>query len=135
MIKGNLLPVGLSISSYSEYHSLHLPKPDMFCRYGYTSIGSIHNTVPNALLSLSKSTSNEYKVKPAYMLSDGRLERAGRAKNSISQPSSAAVKGLKNEGCFMKSMFTASVIAVGEEILYVLCFPFLSCKLFLALAS
>ncbi|XP_042054279.1 FAD synthase-like isoform X3 [Salvia splendens] len=85
---------------------------------GYTSIGSIHNTVPNALLSLSKSTSSEDKFKPAYMLSDGRLERAGRAKSFISQPSSAAVKGFKNEDYFMKSMFTASVIAVGEEILF-----------------
>ncbi|KAG8045983.1 hypothetical protein GUJ93_ZPchr0008g11661 [Zizania palustris] len=46
------------------------------CLYdqGYTSIGSIHDTVPNARLS---DGSNVFK--PAYMLSDGALERAGRA--------------------------------------------------------
>ncbi|KAH6806018.1 phosphoadenosine phosphosulfate reductase family protein [Perilla frutescens var. frutescens] len=84
---------------------------------GYTSIGSIHDTVPNALLCLSKSSSSEDKYKPAYLLSDGRLERSGRAKKFISQPSSA-VNGLKNEDFLVKSTFTASVIAVGDEILF-----------------
>ncbi|KAK4419252.1 FAD synthase [Sesamum alatum] len=50
--------------------------------YSYTSIGSIHDTVPNALLCLSKSSNSEAKFKPAYLLPDGRLERAGRAKKS-----------------------------------------------------
>lgn len=86
-----------------------------FC--SYTSIGSIHDTVPNALLSLSKSSSSEDKFRPAYLLSDGRLERAGRAKKFISQPSSADANGLKNEDFLVKSMFTGSVIAVGDEIL------------------
>ncbi|KAI3472283.1 hypothetical protein Pfo_029798 [Paulownia fortunei] len=85
---------------------------------GYTSIGSIHDTVPNALLCLSKSSSSEDKFKPAYLLSDGRLERAGRAKKFISQPSSAIRNGLKNEDLYLKSMFTASLIAVGDEILF-----------------
>ncbi|KAK6140146.1 hypothetical protein DH2020_026144 [Rehmannia glutinosa] len=84
---------------------------------GYTSIGSIHDTVPNALLSLSKSSSSEDKFKPAYLLSDGRLERAGRAKKLISQPSSAVSNGLQNEDLHLESMFTASIIAVGDEIL------------------
>ncbi|KAK6147077.1 hypothetical protein DH2020_017989 [Rehmannia glutinosa] len=86
--------------------------------YSYTSIGSIHDTVPNALLSLSKSSSSEDKFKPAYLLSDGRLERAGRAKKIISQPSSAVSNGLQNEDLHLKSMFTASIIAVGDEILF-----------------
>ena len=43
----------------------------------YTSIGSIHNTVPNELL---RDGSGGYR--PAYTLSDGGLERAGRAKKA-----------------------------------------------------
>ncbi|KAL8036249.1 hypothetical protein ABFX02_12G146400 [Erythranthe guttata] len=79
---------------------------------GYTSIGSIHDTVPNALLCDS-----EEKYKPAYMLSDGRLERAGRVKKLTSQPLSAVSNGLNHNYSHSKSMFTASVIAVGDEIL------------------
>ncbi|KAG2611340.1 hypothetical protein PVAP13_4KG130600 [Panicum virgatum] len=45
--------------------------------YRYTSIGSIHNTVPNELL---RDGSGGYR--PAYTLSDGGLERAGRAKKA-----------------------------------------------------
>lgn len=88
---------------------------NLFC--SYTSIGSIHDTVPNALLSLSKSSNSEDKFRPAYLLSDGRLERSGRAKKFISQQSSAVANGLKKEDSLEKSMFTASVIAVGDEIL------------------
>ncbi|KAG9156144.1 hypothetical protein Leryth_015554 [Lithospermum erythrorhizon] len=47
---------------------------------GYTSIGSIHDTVPNALLSTTGSSKSEEKFRPAYLLQDGRLERAGRVK-------------------------------------------------------
>ncbi|GER54284.1 phosphoadenosine phosphosulfate reductase family protein [Striga asiatica] len=87
---------------------------------GYTSIGSIHDTVPNALLRCNKSSNSEDKFKPAYLLSDGRLERAGRAKKIISQPSSANnINGSKNEDlCAGRSTFTASLIAVGDEILF-----------------
>ncbi len=42
---------------------------------GYTSLGSSHNTTPNPALKY-KDGSNKYK--PAYMLEDGQLERAGR---------------------------------------------------------
>ncbi|KAL0309670.1 UNVERIFIED_CONTAM: FAD synthase [Sesamum radiatum] len=84
---------------------------------GYTSIGSIHDTVPNGLLYLGKSSDGEAKFKPAYLLPDGRSERAGRAKKFISQPLTAISNGLKNEDLHLKSMFTASVIAVGDEIL------------------
>ncbi|KAL0736787.1 hypothetical protein Bca4012_012997 [Brassica carinata] len=38
---------------------------------GYTSIGSIHDTVPNALLSVNDTSSKE-KFKPVFILSDGR---------------------------------------------------------------
>ncbi|EDO43465.1 predicted protein [Nematostella vectensis] len=40
---------------------------------GYTSLGSSHNTRPNPVLRVN---SNEYK--PAYLLEDDQLERAGR---------------------------------------------------------
>ncbi|KAI3447554.1 hypothetical protein Pfo_004219 [Paulownia fortunei] len=85
---------------------------------GYTSIGSIHDTVPNALLCHSKTNNSEEKYKPAYLLPDGRLERAGRVKKLSSQPLSAVSNGLKYEDSHWKSMFTASVIAVGDEILF-----------------
>ncbi|OIT27215.1 PREDICTED: FAD synthase-like [Nicotiana attenuata] len=79
---------------------------------GYTSIGSIHDTVPNALLCISNSNNSEEKFKPAYLLPDGRLERAGRAKNQLSSISNG-FKDL-NSDCVL----TASVIAVGDEILF-----------------
>lgn len=89
----------------------------------YTSIGSIHDTVPNELLS-SKS---DEKYKPAYLLLDGRLERAGRVKKGTSKPLSALSNGLKNEDSHLKRTFTASIIAVGDEILYVLLFLIVHC--------
>ncbi|KAL7095917.1 hypothetical protein ACP275_10G052100 [Erythranthe tilingii] len=91
---------------------------DVFLTRSYTSIGSIHDTVPNALLCRSESSSSEDKFRPAYMLSDGRLERAGRAKKLVSQSSSVISNGLRSEDLHLQSMFTASVIAVGDEILF-----------------
>ncbi|KAL9453285.1 hypothetical protein AB3S75_008982 [Citrus x aurantiifolia] len=41
---------------------------------GYTWIGSIHDTVPNALLCINDSSNSKEKFNPAYMLSHGRLE-------------------------------------------------------------
>ncbi|KAA8518709.1 hypothetical protein F0562_016517 [Nyssa sinensis] len=82
---------------------------------GYTSIGSIHDTVPNALLCISKE-----KFRPAYLLSDGRLERAGRAKK-FSPPVCgnfpAVSNGPESVNSRQNSLLTASVIAVGDEIL------------------
>ncbi|KAL0333393.1 UNVERIFIED_CONTAM: FAD synthase [Sesamum angustifolium] len=84
---------------------------------GYTSIGSIHDTVPNALLCHTKTDDSEEKYKPAYLLPDGRLERAGRVKKLTSQPLNAVSNGVNHEESHWKSMSTASVIAVGDEIL------------------
>nr|XP_016438579.1 PREDICTED: FAD synthase-like [Nicotiana tabacum] len=81
---------------------------------GYTSIGSIHDTVPNALLCISDSNNSEEKFKPAYLLPDGRLERAERAKKQLSSISN----GLKFKDLNSDSVLTASVIAVGDEILF-----------------
>ncbi|KAF3513261.1 hypothetical protein F2Q69_00000127 [Brassica cretica] len=77
---------------------------------GYTSIGSIHDTVPNALLSVNDTSSKE-KFKPAYLLSDGRLERAGRVKKN------AALKNDVGSDSQNHEVLLASVIAVGDEIL------------------
>jgi hypothetical protein len=41
----------------------------------YTSIGKLHDTLPNPALFASKD-----KFKPAYLMLDERLERAGRVK-------------------------------------------------------
>ncbi|XP_057530157.1 uncharacterized protein LOC130808708 [Amaranthus tricolor] len=48
----------------------------------YTSIGSIYDTVPNKFLCISDSFSSKMECRPAHMLADGRLERAGRARKS-----------------------------------------------------
>lgn len=85
---------------------------------GYTSIGSIHDTVPNALLCISDSFNNKEKFKPAYMLSDGRLERAGRVKKIASSICGTAVaNGMDNVDSHKTSSLKASAIAVGDEIL------------------
>ncbi|KAL4576628.1 hypothetical protein LXL04_012725 [Taraxacum kok-saghyz] len=76
---------------------------------GYTSIGSINDTVPNGLLCINDSAKT---FRPAYMLSDGRLERAGRAKKSTQ-----VNNGLKNTQPHQTTL-TASIIAVGDEILF-----------------
>ncbi|KAF3673096.1 putative pentatricopeptide repeat-containing protein, mitochondrial-like [Capsicum annuum] len=89
--------------------------------YRYTSIGSIHDTVPNALLCMKNSDSSEEKFKPAYLLADGRLERAGRVKKNSSAVCgkvSSISNGLKVENLNFGSMLTASIIAVGDEILF-----------------
>nr|GLL16617.1 FAD synthase-like isoform X1 [Ipomoea trifida] len=89
--------------------------------YRYTSIGSIHDTVPNELLCVNDSTNSGEKFRPAYLLQDGRLERAGRAKKYSSSASAklhTLSNGLKSEDLHRKSTLTASVIAVGDEILF-----------------
>lgn len=91
-----------------------------YCSCRYTSIGSIHDTVPNALLSTRNSDSDEVKFKPAYLLTDGRLERAGRAKKNSSAvcgKSSSIRNGLRMENLNSGSVLTASIISVGDEIL------------------
>ncbi|XP_030926284.1 FAD synthase [Quercus lobata] len=87
---------------------------------GYTSIGSIYDTVPNALLCISDSSSSKETFRPAYLLSDGRLERAGRVKkfSPVCGSFSAASNGPDSIDLRKNSMLTASVIAVGDEILF-----------------
>lgn len=87
---------------------------------GYTSIGSIYDTVPNPLLCTTDSLSNTEKFKPAYLLSDGRLERAGRAKkrNQVSEACIDISNGPNIIHSHQNGALTASVIAVGDEILF-----------------
>ena len=87
----------------------------------YTSIGSIHDTVPNDLLCTRNTKDGKISFKPAYLLPDGRLERAGRARKS-SAPASAKSTAVSNGDAKAvdinhNSLFTASVIAVGDEFL------------------
>ncbi|GAV65015.1 MoCF_biosynth domain-containing protein/PAPS_reduct domain-containing protein [Cephalotus follicularis] len=87
---------------------------------GYTSIGSIYDTVPNGLLCISSSSSSEEKFKPAYLLSDGRLERAGRVKKispsvCVRVPADGVLDAVDSH---KNSTLTASAIAVGDEILF-----------------
>lgn len=87
---------------------------------GYTSIGSIYDTVPNALLSIPDLSSHKDNFKPAYLLSDGRLERAGRAKKANPKYENAHVlsNGLNIIDLHRGGTLSASIIAVGDEILY-----------------
>ncbi|XP_017248368.1 uncharacterized protein LOC108219426 isoform X1 [Daucus carota subsp. sativus] len=87
---------------------------------GYTSIGSIHDTVPNDLLCIQDSKDDKRSFKPAYLLPDGRLERAGRAKKFSANPMKSPVISngdIKTVDIHHNSLHTASVIAVGDEIL------------------
>ncbi|KAI8019532.1 putative FAD synthase [Camellia lanceoleosa] len=87
--------------------------------YSYTSIGSMHDTVPNALLCIKNSDNSKEKFRAAYMLPDGRLERAGRA---VCGRFPAVGNGLKSVDVNENGILTASVIAVGDELL-ILYFP------------
>ncbi|MQL68410.1 hypothetical protein Taro_000693, partial [Colocasia esculenta] len=84
---------------------------------GYTSVGSIHDTVPNASLCFTDSDNKEH-FKPAYLLLDGRLERAGRAKKhpAISDGVPTVSNGNIMDKCWSRTL-SASIIAVGDEIL------------------
>ncbi|KAL3157694.1 hypothetical protein ABBQ32_012130 [Trebouxia sp. C0010 RCD-2024] len=68
---------------------------------GYTSIGAIDNTVPNSLLRKENGT-----FAPAYMLADGRMERAGRINKQT--PEVPVTKSLTR---------SAAIIVVGDELL------------------
>ncbi|PRW59554.1 FAD synthase [Chlorella sorokiniana] len=68
---------------------------------GYTSLGSVHNTVPNSALRLEDGS-----FAPAHMLPDARLERAGRQSKVERQVST--VGGERR---------TAGLLIIGDEIL------------------
>ncbi|KAK9153897.1 hypothetical protein Sjap_001377 [Stephania japonica] len=85
---------------------------------GYTSIGSIHDTVPNVLLREGDSSCSGEHFRPAYLLTDGRLERAGRGKR-YRPPASGGLPAMSNGlEPHKKSTRTASIIIVSDEILF-----------------
>ncbi|XP_071908301.1 uncharacterized protein [Coffea arabica] len=110
--------------SYRDVWSFLLTCKVRYCSLydeGYTSIGSVHDTVPNGLLCIRDSSNSEGKFRPAYLLADGRLERAGRVKKNSSPPCgqlASVSNGLKSRDLSWHSMLTASIIAVGDEILF-----------------
>ncbi|XP_038701621.1 uncharacterized protein LOC119998373 isoform X1 [Tripterygium wilfordii] len=107
--------------SYRDIWSFILTCKVTYCGLydqGYTSIGSIYDTVPNKLLCISHSSSCGGKYKPAYLLSNGRLERAGRTKKSAPSAGRTPVGEVMDGVDSHKNiMLTASVITVGDEIL------------------
>ncbi|KAK9920997.1 hypothetical protein M0R45_029529 [Rubus argutus] len=110
--------------SYRDVWAFILTSKVQYCSLydqGYTSIGSIYDTVPNSLLSINNSSSSKEVFRPAYLLSDGRLERAGRVKKlppSVGGKKPAVANGLNSMDLPNSSLLNASAIAVGDEILF-----------------
>lgn len=109
--------------SYRDVWAFLLKSKVPYCSLydqGYTSIGSIYDTVPNALLCVNDASSGKGKFRPAYMLSDGRSERAGRVRkfsHRVDENSSLS-NGVSNVESQQTCVPTASVIGVGDEILF-----------------
>ncbi|KAL9268245.1 FAD synthase-like protein [Drosera capensis] len=85
--------------------------------YRYTSIGSIYDTVPNSLLCVTNTSAGKDEYRPAYLLSDGRLERAGRVKKLAHRGNVSSSNGMAYVDVHRRCIPTASIIAVGDQIL------------------
>eukprot|EP00850_Spirogloea_muscicola_P014330 SM000102S09188 [mRNA] locus=s102:162935:168409:+ [translate_table: standard] len=109
--------------------------------HGYTSIGNVHDTLPNealrimaanadlsAISSLPPDANAALSIKPqyrpAYLLRDGRLERAGRLKAKKAASGHAVVANgdaqLRDPALLDSDSgpaLTAAVVAVGDQIL------------------
>ena len=72
---------------------------------GYTSVGSVSNTHPNAALAREDGT-----FAPAHMLPDARLERAGRGLGAVARTVSAKRGATADTG-------TVGILIIGDEIL------------------
>ncbi|XP_057548347.1 uncharacterized protein LOC130826779 isoform X2 [Amaranthus tricolor] len=108
--------------SYRDVWAFLLTSKVPYCSLydqGYTSIGSIYDTVPNKFLCISDSSSSKMEYRPAHMLADGRLERAGRARKSThgSHSNISLSNGTTDVEAPHSCIPTASVIGVGDEIL------------------
>ncbi|GJT64708.1 FAD synthase-like protein [Tanacetum coccineum] len=94
------------------YYLSSLRQADLNSFSSYTSIGSINDTVLNALLCVNDSTAvGKQKFRPTYMLSDGRSKRAGRARRL----SSSDINDHKSGDPHQTRVLTASSVAVGDE--------------------
>ncbi|KAI5058812.1 hypothetical protein GOP47_0026982 [Adiantum capillus-veneris] len=116
--------------SYRDVWAFLLACKGPYCKLydqGYTSIGSIHDTVPNGALCIEScqvaskepAEPGSLKYRPAYLLRDGRLERAGRLKrpNKMEKKRSVTTNGDVGVVPCANSLFAASVLVVGDEIL------------------
>lgn len=115
--------------SYRDVWAFLLACQVPYCKLydqGYTSIGSIHDTIPNGSLcieSCQRSDGQQLeeadKFRPAYMLRDGRLERAGRLKRQtkLERKPSLIANGVVGIVPCVNSLFAASILVVGDEIL------------------
>lgn len=109
--------------SYRDVWAFLLKSKVLYCSLydqGYTSIGSVYDTVPNALLCVSNPSSSKEEYRPAYMLSDGRLERAGRLRKSPHEVDRDITlsNGLGKTQSLKMPIPTAAVVGVGDEILF-----------------
>lgn len=115
------VPYEIKLDLYLYIHIENFFYCQYFLFYSYTSIGSVHDTVPNALLCINNSSSSKEKFRPAYLLSDGRLERAGRAKKFSSPVCRsgypAVSNGMISADSNKNGLLAAAVIGVGDEIL------------------
>eukprot|EP00249_Psilotum_nudum_P015476 c25347_g1_i2 orf=1074-2204(+) len=124
--------------SYRDIWAFLLSCKVPYCKLydqGYTSIGSIHDTKQNDALCIESyctldkdehmaqpgipALHIEKKYRPAYLLRDGRLERAGRVKSSSKLEKSSSIVSNGDIGTMScaKSLFAASILVVGDEIL------------------
>ncbi|KAL9264004.1 FAD synthase-like protein [Drosera capensis] len=106
--------------SYRDVWAFLLKCEVVYCSLydqGYTSIGSIYDTVPNSLLCVTNPLAGKDEYRPAYLLSDGRLERAGRVKKLAHRGNVSSSNGMACVEVHRRCIPTASIIAVGDQIL------------------
>ncbi|GAB2235791.1 hypothetical protein Droror1_Dr00026232 [Drosera rotundifolia] len=106
--------------SYRDVWAFLLKCKVVYCALydqGYTSIGSIYDTVPNSLLCVTNPSVGKDEYRPAYLLSDGRLERAGRVKKLAHRGNVSSSNGMACVEVHRHCIPTASIIAVGDQIL------------------
>lgn len=139
---GKLAPLNVAFpSACSEVWDFLLLCQVPYCSLydvGYTSIGNIHDTIPNPALRTEEpqehfEDSGSSKAngsspggstrgyRAAHLLRDGRLERSGRFKKKVT---SAGAQGdvsrggeASTSGQEKGAILVASVIIVGDEIL------------------
>ncbi|XP_002976522.2 FAD synthase [Selaginella moellendorffii] len=119
--------------SYRDVWAFLLACKVPYCKLydqGYTSIGSVHDTVPNEALYIDSSVeedcpelglSRKKAYKPAYLLRDGRLERAGRLRKQPRKDyqGPGVANGVENTDtqANVDTLYAASVLSVGDELL------------------
>ena len=75
---------------------------------GYTSLGSLSNTIPNPALRNPDGT-----FRPAHALQDGALERQGRTSGKHSSVASATVEASQDGGLRIAGSVVVAVLAAA----------------------